>query len=54
MKVYLKTKQDWIDFVNGKIVTAHKKLDNYFKSILVSEIEIVVIELNVVSIIKKY
>lgn len=55
MKVYLKTKQDWVDFVNGKHVVAHKNpIDNFYKEILVSEIEVVLFEVNTVTIIKRY
>lgn len=55
MQVYLKEKQDWIDFVNGKHVIAHRnKIEKYYKAILVSEIEVINLEINTVTIIKKY
>lgn len=55
MKVYLASKQDWIDFVNGRTIVAHKNpIENFFKEILVAFNELESVELNTVTITKKY
>jgi hypothetical protein len=55
MEVYIATAQDWMDFVNGKHVVAHKnEIPNFYKKILVSQIEVVLNNTNVVTIMKMY
>lgn len=55
MKVYLQSKQDWIDFVNGLTIVAYKNpIENCFKSILVGFNEVEGEGINTVAITKKY
>ena len=55
IKVYLKSKQDWIDFVNGGIIVVYRNpVDNYYKEILVANNEVVSVGYDTVKIVKKY
>lgn len=55
MKLYLLSKEDWVNFVNGKHVIAYKTpVEGYYKEILVAHNEIVLVKPNTVTIIKKY
>lgn len=54
MEVYLESKEDWINFVNGQPVVAYINPIIHYKKILVSPIEIIPTENGTVTIIKKY
>ena len=55
MEVYIKSKQDWIEFVNGRTVIAYSNaIENHYGKIIVSPIEIISVEGNAITIIKKY
>lgn len=55
MIVYVYNEEDWIDFVNGRaVVVSRNNINNHYKKIIVSPIEITDISLNTVTVIKKY
>lgn len=57
IKVYLKSKQDWIDFVNGGEVIAYRNpIDNFYKEILIANNEVLSFgyDYNTIKIVKKY
>lgn len=55
MKLFIKSQEDWIAFVNGTPVFAYQNpIGEYYKEILVAHNEIISVIGNVVEIIKRY
>jgi hypothetical protein len=55
MVVYIKSKEDWVNFVNGQeVVVFRNPVEGYFKQMLVSSIEVVSDDGEELRVVKKY